>query len=230
MPKHSSKLQAPGSEYLPDLALNLPLQRTQIHPDTFDPVSVQVLGHNGKVRSEVGSSTSAYSLGRYRLSHYDAAQVAPTNCSTEEAGRTSRHVACFSVKAKAGAAQGVDIGREAMAPNKHPLSLPDCSGGPCASCSKLSLACVHSAALHILDEYCSKPKERRAVKYDQQPMCLPSGFGELRAGSHCAEYLMQQDEDPPMLRRWLSQSPRQETFNGVATAEFGWTGATKSHL
>lgn len=100
----------------------------------------------------------------------------------------------------------------------------------CASCPKWSLICIHAAALNAFDEHDSDSDERHAATIVQQLMYLQKGCAGGEDASRRSQQQVHHRLGSPMLQRWLSQSPRQEGFNGVATAQILSRSATKSQL
>jgi hypothetical protein len=94
------------------------------------------------------------------------------------------------------------------------------SSATCATCSKWSLACIHAAALNAFDEHDADPDARLAARTLPPPKCRPHAHAVSdKAPRHHPRHREQPAHGPPMLRRWHSQSPHQESFHGVATTE-----------
>lgn len=209
MNKHQSRTQVTGDEDLPDLALNMPLPQAYPNPRTVDRAST--------------------ALFRQHLSYYEKAQDARTDTLTQEGSRTIHRGASASIRPKVHHGKSFDIGHDAKAQNQNAVAWHGREISTCASCSKWSLACIHAAALDAFDEHDSgsDPHEKHAARTPPQFSCPQNAHVKLHAASHRSQH---QVPNPPMLQRWLSQSPRQEGFNGIASAEALSGDAIKSHL
>jgi hypothetical protein len=210
MPKHQSRTRAPGDEFLPDLALNMPLQHAQPHPEILDMVSIDLL--------------------RQHLLYNKTAEDPRTHGPIDEVSRTRHRRASASVKPKPHPGHRFDLGHDTKARNNDPVAWRGRGNATCASCSKWSLACVHAAALNAFDEHDSDSDECYATRIMQQLICLQNGCGGLEEASRRSQHEKHQGIDSPMVHRWVSQSPRQEYFNGMAITQSTAAGAIKSRL
>jgi hypothetical protein len=208
MPKHQNRpTHAPGTDYLPDLALKMPLYYSQAHPEVLDTPSIALL------RKHQSKSTAARLVDEVaRPSHRK--ESAPSSI-TPKVHRPEH---------------GLDLlGQSSTALNS--AAWPDRSTSACASCSKRSLACVHAAALNALDEHDSDSHESHyAARVTQQQMVAypQNGYADLEDTARRSQH--HEGIDSPMMHRWLTQSPRQEGFNGIAAARTWSASVGRSRL
>jgi hypothetical protein len=210
MPKQQRPSQAPGDEDLPDLAISMPLQYAQVHPETVDILSIKLL--------------------RPTLSYSTTSQHGHTHWLIPDASGTKHNGASASVKQKAHTGRGFDLGYDTRAKANDSMAWPGRDNLSCASCSKWSLACVHAAALNAFDEHDSESNDRNAAPLMQQLMYLQNRYRELEDHHDCCQHQTYQRVDSPMLKRWLNQMPRQEGFGSMVVAKPWSASAVKSRL
>jgi len=211
MPERQHFRRAPGDDCLPDLTITMPIGYDRMN---------SALPDKRLVDSALEEPLARYESSRNKHDHRVIDHVSHKR-NTE---------ALVSVNPKGHTGYHLRLGDQTPGQTRDSAAWPGHNNSACASCSKWSLACIHAAALNAFDEHDSDSDERHAVTIVQQLMCLQKG----RAGGEDASRRSQQQAQhrlgSPMLQRWLSQSPRQEGFNGVATAQVLPRNATKSQL
>ena len=210
MSRHQSHAGAPGDDWLPDLVLNIPHQRSGAYPELLDTVSINLLGQSLPQNKNTQHSRTARLI--------------------DEVSRTKERGACVLANPMAHPGRGFDLGHDTTGQNQDTFAWPGRDNSACASCSKWSLACVHAAALNAFDEHDSDSDECRAARLMQRLMYLQNQCGEPRNAPLRAQHQKRASLESPMLRRWRNQSPRQEGFSGVATAQPLPASAIKSRL
>jgi hypothetical protein len=125
-----------------------------------------------------------------------------------------------------------DVGHTAQPPHEDAAAWPArATSATCASCSKWSRECIHAAALNAFDELDSDPDARLAAPTLPQPKRLQNAHaGSKTAPRHHRRHHEHPAPGPPMLQRWRDQSPHQESFHGVATAEAASPRTTMTRL
>jgi hypothetical protein len=208
MPERQNFRCAPGDDCLPDLIITMPIDYDRMN---------STLPDKRLVDSALEELLAQYESPRNKRDHRVIDHISHKR-NTE---------ASVSVNSKGHTGYHLRFGDQTPGQTRDSAAWPGHNNSACASCSKWSLACIHAAALNAFDEHDSDSDERQAVTVVQQLMCLQKGCADASRRSQQQAY---HRVGSPMLQRWLSQSPRQEGFNGVATAQVLSRSATKSRL
>jgi hypothetical protein len=211
MPEHQTLRCAPGDDYLPDLIITMPIDYNRMN---------STLPDKRLIDSALGESLAQYGSSRNKRDHRLIDHVSH-NRNAE---------ALVSVNPKGHTGHHLHLGDQTPGQTRNSTAWPGHNNSACASCSKWSLACIHAAALNAFDEHDSDSDERHAATLVQQLMCLQKGCGGGEDASRHSQQQAHRGLGSPMLQRWLNQSPHQEGFNGVATAQSCLEGRQKSHL
>ena len=201
MSKHQSRTRIPGDDYLPDLALKMPIRQSHSNPEALDMVSIDLL--------------------QQRLPDCKTARWIRSPSLIDDVHRKSNHKSLTPSNPEPHLSHGFELGS---------VPRPTRDNYACASCSQWSLACVHAPALNDFDGHNSNSSQRQAATTTQHPRHLLQSHGGLGDASHHPAQHTRRSLDPPMLRRWLRQSPRQEGFNGEATAQAPSANVAKGRL
>ena len=207
---HRYPTRAPGDEDLPDLIVRMPIQHAQLYPETSD--------------------TTLTDLSQQYMSRSKITQDARAHSSIDEVTRTKHHIVAAFFAPKPRPDHGLDLAYNTTAQEKDSVMWPGREKSACASCSKWSLACIHAAALNAFDEHDSASDRCHAARATQQLLYLQDRYGDSDDASPPLQHQKHKRLGPPMLQRWLGQSPRQEGFDGVATAQALSAGSIKSRL
>jgi hypothetical protein len=211
MPERQNFRCAPGDDFLPDLTITMPIDYDRMNSTSPDKRLID---------SALEEPLAQYGPSRNKRDHR----------AVDHVSRNRNAEALVSANPKGHTGYHLRLGHQAPGQTHDSAARPGHNNSACASCSKWSLACIHAAALNAFDEHDSDSDEHHAATIVQQMMCLQKG---CRGGEDASRRSQQQAHHglgPPMLQRWLSQSPRQEGFNGVATAQALSRSATKSQL
>jgi hypothetical protein len=208
MPERQNLRCAPGDDCLPDLIITMPIDYDRMN---------SILPGKRLINSACEEPLAQYeSLRNRRLVDH-----ASHNRNTE---------AVVSVNPKGHTRHHLYLGDQISGQTRDSAAWPGHNHSACASCSKWSLECIHAAALNAFDEHDSDSDERHAATIAQQLIYQQKGCGgggdALRRSQQKAHHKL----GSPMLQRWFSQSPCQEGFNGVATAQVLSRRAIKSQL
>ena len=211
MPERQYLQRAPGDDCLPDLIIAMPINYDRMNSTLPDKRLI-----DSACEEPLAQYESLRNKRDYRLIDY-----ASHNRNAE---------ALVSVNPKGHTGHYLHLGDQTPGHTRGSAAWPGHNNSACASCSKWSLACIHAAALNAFDEHDSDSDERHAATIVQQLMCQQKGYGGGEDASHRSQQKAHHKLGSPMLQRWFSQSPRQEGFNGVATAQALSRSATKSQL
>jgi hypothetical protein len=211
MPERQSFRCAPGDDCLPDLTITMSTDYDRTNSTLPNKKLIDLA-----LKEPLAQYESSRNKRDHRvIDHVSHNRNAEASVSANPKGHTGYHLR---------------LGHQAPGQTRDSAAWPGHNNSACASCSKWSLACIHAAALNAFDEHDSDSDECHAAAIMQQLMCPQK---RRRGGEDASRRSQQQAHDglgSPMLQRWLGQSPRQEGFNGVATAQALSRGATKSHL
>jgi hypothetical protein len=219
MPSYQSPTPARGDEDLPDLAINMPLPQWQPHPEITGMLATDLL----------------------RQQHLPSYEIAPDtrkDGSVNDDVRAKHHRASAAVDPKARHGGGFHLGHQGKARHQDSAAWPGRESSTSASCSKWSLACIHAAALNAFDEHDSDSDDRHAARALQRQRQrkgrqnarkvpeMASSSSSSSSSHHPRHHEHHQGDTRLMLQCWFNQSPRQEGFHGVATAEASSPGGT----
>lgn len=222
MPNYRSPTPARGDEDLPDLAINMPLPQWQSHPEITGMLATDLLRQQHLPSYEIAPDT-----------HKDG----PVN--DDVCAKHHRAPAAVDPKARHGG--GFHLGHHGKARHQDSAAWLGRESSTGASCSKWSLACIHAAALNAFDEHDSDSDKRHATRALLQQLQQRRRRQRQRQGRQNAREVPEmasssshhprlheyhQGDTRLMLQCWLNQSPRQEGFHGVATAEASSPGGT----
>jgi hypothetical protein len=211
MPERQNLRCAPGDDYLPDLIITMPID--------YD-----------RMTSTLPDKRLTDSALEELLAQYESSRNKRDHRAINHLSHNTNAGVLVSVNLKGHTGHHLRLGDQIPGQTRDSAAWPGHDNSACASCSKWSLACIHAAALNAFDEHDSDSDSRHAATIVQQLMCLQKGCGGGEDASRRPQQQTHYGSGSPMLRRWLSQSPRQEGFNGVATAQVLSRRATKSYL
>jgi hypothetical protein len=211
MPERQNLRCAPGDDCLPDLIITMPIDCNRMNSALPDKRLI-----NSACEDPLAQYESLRNKRDYRFIDHAA-----HNRNTE---------ALVSVNPKSHTGHHLHLGDQIPGQTHDSAVWPGHNNSEYASCSKWSLACIHAAALNAFDEHDSDSDERHAATIVQQLMYQQKGCGGGEDASHRSQQKAYHKLGSPMLQCWLSQSPCQEGFNGVATTQVLPRSATKSRL
>jgi hypothetical protein len=212
MPECQNLRFAPGDDFLPDLIITMPT------------------GYNRK-NSTLPDKRLMDSAFEEPLAQYGSLPYKRNSRLIDHASHNGNAEGLVSVNSKGYTGHHLPLGDQIPGPTCDSAAWPRHNNSACASCSKWSLACIHAAALNAFDEHDSDSDERHTPPtIVQQLMCQRKGCEAGRDSPLHPQQRAYHELSSPMLQRWLSQSPRQEGFNGVATAQVLSRSAIKSRL
>lgn len=211
MPERQNLRCAPGDDYLPDLIITMPIDYDRMNSTLLDKRLV-----DSACEEPLAQYESLRDKRDYRL----------VDCASHNRNAE----ALISVNPKGHTGHHLHLGDQIPGQTRDLAAWLGHNNSACASCSKWSLACIHAAALNAFDEHDSDSDKRHAATIVQQLMCQQKGCRGGEDASRRSQQKAHHKFGSPMLQRWFSQSPRQEGFNGVATAQVLSRSATKSQL
>jgi hypothetical protein len=211
MPERQNFRCAPGDDCLPDLTITMSTDYDRTNSTLPNKKLIDLA-----LKEPLAQYESSRNKRDHRvIDHVSHNRNAEASVSANPKGHTGYHLR---------------LGDQTPGQTRDSAAWPGHNNSACASCSKWSLACIHAAALNAFDEHDSDSGERHATTVVQQLMCLQNGCGGGEDAPRRSQQQAHHGLGSPMLNRWLSQSPRQEGFNGVATAQVLPRNATKSQL
>lgn len=209
MPERQHFRRARGDDCLPDLIITMPIDYDRMNSTSPDKRLIDSAFEEPLAQYESSRNKRDYRV----IDHVSHNRNAEAFVSVNPKGHTGYHLR---------------LGDQTPGQTRDLVASPGHNNSACASCSKWSLECIHAASLNAFDEHDSDSDERHAVTIVQQLMCLQKGCAGGEGASRRSQQQAHHRLGSPMLQRWLSQSPRQEGFNGVATAQVLSRNATKS--
>ena len=211
MPERQSLRCAPGDDYLPDLIITMPID--------YNPMN-----------STLPDKRFIDSACEDSLAQYESLRNKRDSRLIDHASHNRNAEALVSVNPKNHTGHHLHLGDQIPGQTHDSAVWPGHNNSAGASCSNWSLACIHAAALNAFDEHDSDSDECHVTTIMQQLMYQQKGYGGGEDASRRSQQKAHHKLSSPMLQRWLGQSPCQEGFHGVATAQALPRSATKSRL